>query len=126
MGVNAFLLDRRTARRRRRRHWLWTSWNCRSSARWTNRSWCTLVLGWDEGRGSVTDFGWDYLPRLGYAVRDPAGGSYTLQEERAGLLHVIDDRRPRELDLLAAGGELIRRGQPRITMCRSVRPYIAG
>ena len=31
-----------------------------------------LVLGWDEGRGSVTDFGWDYLPQLGYAVRNAA------------------------------------------------------
>ena len=41
-----------------------------------------LVLGWDEGRGSVTDFGWDYLPRLGYAVRDPATSEYTLYEER--------------------------------------------
>src|SRR5580698_5568549 len=48
-----------------------------------------LVLGWDEGRGSVTDFSWDYLPRLGYAVRDPAGGSYTLHEERDGHLHAI-------------------------------------
>jgi hypothetical protein len=85
-----------------------------------------LVLGWDEGRGSVTDFGWDYLPRLGYAVRDRANGEYTLHEERTGLLHPIDDLRARELDLLAAGGELIRHGQPRITTCRSVRSYIPG
>jgi hypothetical protein len=85
-----------------------------------------LVLGWDEGRGSVTDFGWDYLPRLGYAVRDRASGNYTLHEVRSGLLHPIDDRRARELDLLAAGGELIRRGQPRITACQSVRPWIPG
>jgi len=85
-----------------------------------------LVLGWDEGRGSVTDFGWDYLPRLGYAVRDQASGNYILHEERAGLLYPIDDQRARELDLLAAGGELVRRGQPRITACRSVKPYITG
>ena len=85
-----------------------------------------LVLGWDEGRGSVTDFGWDYLPQLGYAVRDPADGSYTLHEERTGLLHAIGDRRAHELGLLDAGGELIRHGQPRIAACRSVKPWIAG
>ncbi len=85
-----------------------------------------LVLGWDEGRGSVTDFRWDYLPQLGYAVRDRDTGNYTLHEERSGLLHAINNRRARELDLLTAGGELIRHGQPRITMCRLVRPYIPG
>jgi len=85
-----------------------------------------LVLGWDEGRGSVTDFGWDYLPRLGYAVRDRASGNYTLHEHRSGLLHPIDALRARELGLLGAGGELIRRGQPRIAACRSVRPWIPG
>lgn len=85
-----------------------------------------LVLGWDEGRGSVTDFGWDYLPQLGYAVRDPATSGYTLYEERAGLLHSIDGTRARELALLDADGKLIPHGQPRITACRSVKPYIAG
>lgn len=83
-----------------------------------------LVLGWDDGRGSVTDFGWDYLPQLGYAVRDRADGNYTLYEERSGLLHTIDDRRVRKLGLLDANCELIRRGQPRITACRSVTSYI--
>jgi hypothetical protein len=85
-----------------------------------------LVLGWDEGRGSVTDFGWDYLPGLGYAVRDPVAGNYILHEERAGVLHTIDAARARTLLLLGQDGELIRRGQPRITTCRSVRPYIPG
>jgi len=85
-----------------------------------------LVLGWDEGLGSVTDFGWDYLPQLGYAVRDPTSGDYTLHERRSGLLHPIDTHRARELGLLDAGGELIRHGQPRIAACRSVRPWIAG
>jgi hypothetical protein len=28
-----------------------------------------LVLGWDADRSSVTDFGWDHLPVLGYAVK---------------------------------------------------------
>lgn len=85
-----------------------------------------LVLGWDEGLGSVTDFGWDYLPRLGYAVRDPTSGNYTLYERRSGLLHPIDALRARELGLLDAGGELIRHGQPRIAACRSVKPWIPG
>jgi len=85
-----------------------------------------MVLGWDEGRGSVTDFGWDYLPQLGYAVRDPTTSIYTLWEERAGLLHGIDGIRARELGLIDAGGKLIPHGQPRITACRSVKPYIAG
>ncbi len=85
-----------------------------------------LVLGWDEGRGTVTDFGWDYLPKLGYGVRDPASGNYTLHEERAGLLHDIDRTRAHELALIDADGKLIPHGQPRITACRSVRPYIAG
>jgi hypothetical protein len=85
-----------------------------------------LVLGWDDGLGSVTDFGWDYLPRLGYAVRDPASWSYTLHECRSGPLHPIDALRARELGLLDAGGELIRHGQPRITACRSVKPWIPG
>ena len=83
-----------------------------------------LVLGWDEGRGSVTDFGWDYLPQLGYAIRDRDTGHYILHEEREGLLHAIDNRRAHELGLLTAGGELIRHGQPRIATCRSVLPYI--
>lgn len=85
-----------------------------------------LVLGWDEGRGSVTDFGWDYLPRLGYAVRDRTDGNYALHEERDGRLHTIDDGRARELGLVNDAGELIRHGQPRITRCRSVKSYIAG
>jgi hypothetical protein len=85
-----------------------------------------MVLGWDEGRGSVTDFGWDYLPQLGFAIRDRDTGHYTLHEEREGLLHAIDNRRARVLGLLTAGGELIRHGQPRIATCRSVSPYIPG
>jgi hypothetical protein len=41
------------------------------------------VIGWDEGRTSVTDMGWDYLPVPGYAVRDPENGLFTLYERRA-------------------------------------------
>ena len=85
-----------------------------------------LVLGWDDGRSSVTDFGWDYLPHLGYAVRDRTTGHYALYEKRCGILHLIDDPRARDLGLVTATGELVRHGQPRIVACRSVMPYIPG
>ena len=83
-----------------------------------------LLLGWDEGRGSVTDFGWDYLPKLGYAVRDPVTCTYTLYEEDGGLLHTISKTHANERGLIDAEGRLIPHGQPRITACLSVRPYI--
>lgn len=83
-----------------------------------------LVLGWDEGRGSVTDFGWDYLPQLGYAVRDPTNHTFTLYEMRDHLLHPVDAARARELNLLDAADHLVRHGQPRITGCENVRPYL--
>jgi hypothetical protein len=83
-----------------------------------------LVLGWDEGRGSVTDYGWDFLPTLGYAVRDPATGAYTLHEQRDGLLHPVDDERARELGLFDGHGRLVRHGQPTIAACENVRPFL--
>ena len=85
-----------------------------------------LVLGWDEGRGSVTDFGWDHLPRLGYAVRSSETGVYVLHEEREGVLHQIGRERALELGLVDAAGRIVRHGQPRIASCRSVSRYIAG
>lgn len=85
-----------------------------------------LVLGWDEGRGSVTDFGWDYLPQLGYALRDPSTQVYTLFERRDSRLHPIDAARAWELNLLDSADHLVRHGQPRITECRGVKPYISG
>jgi hypothetical protein len=83
-----------------------------------------LVLGWDEGRGSVTDFGWDYLPRLGYAVRNAATQEYCLFELRDDLLYPIDANRALELGLLDGSGRLIRRGQPVITGCHNIRPFL--
>jgi hypothetical protein len=83
-----------------------------------------LVLGWDEGRGSVTDFGWDYLPRLGYAVRNAATQEYVLFELRGELLYPIDANRALDLGLLDTHGHLIRRGQPVITGCENVRPFL--
>jgi len=84
-----------------------------------------LVLGWDEGMGSVTDFGWDFLPELGYAVRDAAPDEYRLFELRDDrLLYPVDDGRAHELGLLDAQGRLVRRGQPVITECENVRPFL--
>jgi hypothetical protein len=83
-----------------------------------------LVLGWDEGRGSVTDYYWDFLPTLGYAVRDPATQEYTLHELKDDLLYSIDSVRARALGLLDAQGRLVRHGQPVITECANVRPFL--
>lgn len=85
-----------------------------------------LVLGWEEGRGSVTDFGWDFLPELGYAVRDPETHEYALFELRDGVLYSIEASRAAALGLTDNQGLLVRRGQPIITDCGNVRPYIDG
>ncbi len=82
-----------------------------------------LVIGWDEGRGSVTDMAWDYLPVMGYAVRDAVGGAFTLHELCDGTLHPVDGERAAILGLLTKDGSLRRRGQPAIAECRTVRPY---
>jgi hypothetical protein len=84
-----------------------------------------LVIGWDADRSSVTDFGWDYLPALGYAVRGTSSAEYALHEERAGVLHPVTTSRAIELGILDDAGKFQRRGQPSITKCRSVRPYIS-
>jgi hypothetical protein len=84
------------------------------------------VIGWDKGRTSVTDMGWDYLPVLGYAVRDPDSGVFVLHEKRNGALHRVDRDRAVELGLIGPDGQLIRRGQPVISECRSIRLVIAG
>jgi hypothetical protein len=85
-----------------------------------------LVIGWDEGRTSVTDMGWDYLPVLGYAVRNPDDGTFVLHEERDGALYRLDRPRAVGLGLIGPDGRLAPHGQPVIAECRSVRPYIAG
>jgi hypothetical protein len=83
-----------------------------------------LVLGWDEDRVSVTDFLWDYLPVLGYAVKTIDTTCYALHEERDGLLYPVSESRAMALGILEAGGRLVRHGQPSITECRAVKPYI--
>ncbi len=84
-----------------------------------------LIIGWDADRSSVTDFGWDYLPVLGYAVRGTSSAEYALHEERAGVLHPVTTIRAIELGILDDARKFQRRGQPSITKCRSVRPYIS-
>jgi hypothetical protein len=82
------------------------------------------VIGWEEGRHSVTDSNWDYLPVLGYAVREPDSNKLFLYELKDdGLLHFIDYTRGEELRLTDNDG-LIRRGQPVIVECHSVTPFI--
>lgn len=85
-----------------------------------------LVIGWDQGRTSVTDMRWDYLPVLGYAVRDPDSKGFVLHEDRGGALHRLDRERATGIGLTDDDGQLLVHGQPVISECRSVRPYIAG
>lgn len=85
-----------------------------------------LVLGWDADRFSVTDFGWDYLPVLGYAVRGGPGAEYILHEEGEGGLSPITRSRAIELGIHDQAGQLRRLGQPLIAECRSTGPYIPG
>ena len=85
-----------------------------------------LVIGWDDGRTTVTDMGWDYLPILGYGVLDRESGAYVLHEERAGALHPVSRERAEELGLIDGAGKLVRHGQPTIVQCSEVRRYITG
>jgi hypothetical protein len=39
------------------------------------------VIGWEPGRAKVTDMGWDYLPAIGFAVRNPDTDVFVLHEE---------------------------------------------
>jgi hypothetical protein len=84
-----------------------------------------LVLGWDEDRVSVTDSTWDYLPVLGHAVRTASSAGYALHEERDGLLYPLSKGRAIKLNILNEAGQLVRRGQPSIVECKSVKPYLA-
>lgn len=85
-----------------------------------------LVIGWDVGRTSVADLGWDYLPTLGYAVRDPDSANFILHEFCDNALHRLDLARGIELELCTADGQLVGHGQPIISQCISVRHYISG
>jgi hypothetical protein len=84
-----------------------------------------LVLGWDADRYSVTDLNWEYMPILGYAVRSNETAQYVLHKEREGVLSPISSTCAIELGFLNQMGQFLRRGQPSIVQCRSVRPYIS-
>ncbi len=84
-----------------------------------------IVLGWDADRFSVTDFDWEYLPVLGYAVKLSGSSTYALHEIRDELLYPMTKERAIELQILDAAGALIRRGQTLILICHSVKNYIA-
>jgi len=84
------------------------------------------VIGWDQGRTKVTDMNWDYLPTLGYAVRDPDSMAFVLHEMRDGALHRLDRERAVELGLIDQDGQLKLSGQPTIAECTAVRHYIDG
>jgi hypothetical protein len=55
------------------------------------------VIGWDDGRTRVTDMGWDYLPILGYAIRDPDRDVFHLYEKRDRSLHPLEHDAPLSL-----------------------------
>jgi hypothetical protein len=83
-----------------------------------------VVIGWDADRSSVTDFGWDYLPVLGFAVRIQRSTEYTLHEDRGGVLYALTKSRAIELGLLSEEGQPVRHGQPLIVECKLVKPFI--
>ncbi|NNM56615.1 hypothetical protein [Acidocella sp.] len=67
-----------------------------------------LVIGWDAERTEVTDYGWDDLPILGYAVRTDGTAELVLHEERGGLLHPLSFSRAIELGILSKTGKFHR------------------
>jgi hypothetical protein len=84
-----------------------------------------IVLGWDADRFVVTDWNWDYLPILGYAIRDTSSSSYVLHELYDGKLHKITQERALQLGILDESGNLRRQGQPQISTCAIVEPYLS-
>ncbi|HQT43700.1 MAG TPA: hypothetical protein PLD79_06845 [Halothiobacillus sp.] len=59
------------------------------------------VLRWADDRTRVTDFEWDDLPVLGYAIRDNESHAYTLYEKRFGKLYPVSVDRAIEVGILA-------------------------
>jgi hypothetical protein len=96
-----------------------------TAAKSSHRVAAHLVLGWDADRSSVTDFGWDFLPVLGYAVRCDGSAGYLLHEEMEGGLSPITRARAIELGIHNTAAQFVRRGQPSIVKCLFVRRYIS-
>ncbi len=84
-----------------------------------------LVLGWDADRTSVTDWHWDYLPELGYAVREVGSSEYVLYELQGDALHMMSRVTATKKGILDDAYSLVRRGQPVIAECLSVVPFIS-
>ena len=106
------------------RSWLltWLRWYWRQI--WSGSVSAHLVLGWDADRLEVTDFGWDYLPVLGYAVRNQGSDEYVLYEGIDDKLFALDEERAKELGILGQAGAAHWRSQPTIVECLSVKPFI--
>ena len=85
---------------------------------------CHAVLGWDIDRYLVTDFEWDFLPVLGYAVMEDAGKRYVLYENKDGQLYPIANDTAVDKQIIDESGHLLRRGQPRIQRCNEIQPFI--
>ena len=83
-----------------------------------------LVLAWESGRRSVTDIDWDFLPVLGYAVRDAARGTYVLHHLTDGALLPLSAARAVQVGLVR-GNRLMRGKQPRIVECIGARLIVA-
>ena len=84
-----------------------------------------LVLSWEPGRRSVTDMDWDFLPVLGYAVRDAGCGTYVLHYLTDGALLPVTAARAVETGLVR-GDRLLRGRQPKIVACIGARLIVAG
>jgi hypothetical protein len=84
-----------------------------------------LVLGWDPDRFMVTDFNWDYLPVIGYAVRQSMSDNYELYEEVDGFLKSITIASAIEGNILSRRHKYILKASPTISQCYSVGAFIS-
>jgi hypothetical protein len=83
------------------------------------------VLGWDKDRYEVTDWDWDHLPVLGYAVKDPDSGDYVLHELLQDHLYPLEISSAVKMGFMTQAGQLLRLGQPSISNCHNVRPFLS-
>jgi hypothetical protein len=84
-----------------------------------------VVLGWDADRYLVADWDWDFLPVLGYAVRETSSNGYALHELQNGTLFRMTPMRAISVGIIDEGGRLRRCGQPTISSCQVVEPYLS-
>jgi hypothetical protein len=84
-----------------------------------------VVLGWDADRLEVSDFRWDYLPVLGYAIRNQRQDEYILHEIINNTLIYLSEKKAIESGILGRTCVMNRRGQPTIEQCLSVKPFVS-